>query len=259
MEFKRTIRCAVHGSVAVITVNNPPVNSINFDVLFGFLECFTYLAEQPSLTAVILTGEGKAFIAGADIREICDGGDDFLCRSSKQGHEIFSCIENFPVPLIAAINGVALGGGLELAICCDILIASEKAKFGLPETALGIVPGWGGLSRLPKIVGVGQAKKIIFTAEHIPAARAMEIGLVQEVAPPEQLMERAMEIAEKISKNGPVAVREAKKVLNRAKEMSLQSAIYCEQEAVRFCCHSRDKIEGIDAFLKKRTPEFTNS
>lgn len=259
MQFRTVVKCSVEEGIALVTVDNPPVNALNIDVILGLSECFAQLAEHPSLRVVILTGEGRAFIAGADLREILDGGDSFLRESSLRGHAVFRAIEDFPLPTIAMLNGAALGGGLELAACCDIVLASEKARLGLPETALGIVPGWGGLSRLPKRINSGQVKKMAFTAEHISASYAREIGLVHEVLAAESLRDRAFEIARKICGNGPIAVREAKKAINTAKEMPLSDAIDCEIQAVALCGGTRDKAEGIDAFLNKRPAVFTNS
>lgn len=258
MEFRKVIKCRKENGIAEVTVDRAPVNALNLDVVCGLAECFDELAKDDSLRAVILTGEGKAFIAGADLREILDGGDEFLPQSSARGHKIFRQIEDFPLPTIAAVNGAAMGGGLEVAICCDIVLASEKAKFGLPETVLGMVPGWGGMSRITRRIGIGQVKKMVFTALPIDAAEAREIGLAHEVVPPENLLARARELAAQIAKNGPIALREAKKALNVACEVQLEEAIEREIAAVAFCARTADKSEGVDAFLNKRPPVFIN-
>lgn len=258
MEFRNVIRYAKENSVATVTIDHPPVNALNSDVVLGLEECFAELKKDETLRAVILTGAGKAFVAGADIKEITDGGEGFLPESSARGHAVFRAVENFPLPTIAAVNGAALGGGLEVAICCDIVLASEKARFGLPETALGIVPGWGGISRLTRRIGIGQIKKMVFTAQHVGAVEAEAMGLAHEVVPPENLLERAKELAAQIARNGSLAIREAKKVLNVASEISLDAAIEREMEAVAACARSVDKVEGMEAFIGKRPPVFTN-
>lgn len=254
MKFGDHVECGMSGAVGVVAIDNPPVNSLGRSVAQGLRESFAYLEKQGA-GAVILTGKGRIFVAGADLKEMLAAGDA-LAPFSEDGHRLFSLIEHFPVPTIAAVNGAALGGGLELAICCDILLAAENAKLGLPETGLGLVPGWGGLSRLPKIIGIGNAKKLVFSAEHITAPQALAMGLVHEVLPQDTLMDRAMELAVKITKNSPLAVREAKKALNAARETPLHAATERETEAFCRCGNSPDKAEGIDAFFNKRAPAF---
>lgn len=258
MEFRNVIKCKIENGIAEVTVDHAPVNALNIDVVLGLGECFDALGRDDAVRAVIVTGEGKAFIAGADLREILDGGDDFLRQSSMRGHKVYRRIEEFPLPTIAAVNGAAMGGGLEVAICCDIVLASERAKFGLPETILGMVPGWGGMSRLTRRIGIGQIKKMVFTGLPIGGAEAKEIGLAHEVHAPEGLLPRARELAAQIAKNGPIALREAKKVLNAACEISLDEAVKIEIDAVAFCGRTSDKHEGVEAFLNKRPPSFSN-
>jgi enoyl-CoA hydratase len=258
MVFQETIKCEINDFVAIVTIDNPPLNALNCHVMDGLRECFTALSQNDSIRAVVITGEGKAFVAGADIKEFTGWTPEEAEKVGRKGYEIFNMIENLPVPTIAAINGFAFGGGLELALVCDIRIASEKAKLGLPEASLGINPGYGGLARLAKIINIAQAKKMIFTADHIDAEAAKAVGLVQEVLPVNELMGRAMEIAIKISNNAPIAIKEIKKTINAARSRSIEEALELEVRASVACYATEDKIEGVDAFINKRKPVFNN-
>ncbi len=207
---------------------------------------------------MILTGAGeKAFVAGADIPELADLDVRTGADLSGRGLYLMKTIQNFPKPVIAAINGFALGGGCELAMACDIRLASEKAKLGQPEVNLGIIPGYGGTQRLSRLVGRGKAMQMILTGELINAQEAHRIGLVDEVYPPDQLMPKALEMARTICTKGPLAVSMAKECINRGLDVNLTAG--CDLEKANFgsICGTGDKNEGMEAFLEKRSPKFT--
>ena len=253
-----SITCEVENFIATVTIDRPPVNALNDKLMDELSACFVDLSERDDVRCVIITGAGRSFVAGADISEFVGISGKAFQRLSLKGHQIFNQIESFHAPAIAAINGFALGAGLELALSCDIRIASEKAKLGLPEASLGIIPGYGGTARLAKMINIGQAKYMLYTAEHIDAHRAYEIGLVQEVVAPEELMSRVRAIAEKIIVNAPIAILEAKNVINTARGASMAETLSLENEAERRAASSADKEEGVAAFLEKRSPQFHN-
>jgi enoyl-CoA hydratase len=257
MEYKN-IKFTKDGAVATVTISRPKaLNALNDETIAELDHCFTEISGDKGIRCVILTGEGdKAFVAGADIGElaVCDvPGGRAKC---ERGHAMFFKIECLPQPVIAAINGFALGGGCEIAMACDIRLASEKAKLGQPEVNLGIIPGYGGTQRLARLVGTGKAKQMIFNGDFIAAAEAHRIGLVDEVYPPEELMARVKEMAEKICTKGPLAIKAAKEAINFGIEVDLESG--CAFEAAQFAqiCATDDKIEGTKAFLEKRKAEF---
>jgi enoyl-CoA hydratase len=230
---------------------------LNNDVLNDLFDAFTQLAKDDSVLAVIVTGEGKAFVAGADIAAMHAmtpvAGRDMI----SNGHRVMNLIENTPKPVIAAINGFALGGGCELAMACDIRIASERAKFGQPEVGLGIIPGFGGTQRLPRLVGKGMAKLLIMTGDIIDAQEANRIGLVEKVVAPEHLMEAATALAAKIISKAPLAVASAKTTIDNGYNLSMSAASNLEIEAFTGPFSSQDKTEGMGAFLEKRPAKFT--
>ncbi|MDR2156293.1 MAG: enoyl-CoA hydratase/isomerase family protein [Clostridiales Family XIII bacterium] len=253
------VKLSIDGHIAVVTVDRPPVNPLNKAVMDGLRNVFTELADNNDVWVVILTGAGeKAFVAGADIKEFPEWTPDIAEDFTEKGQRIFAKIENHPTPVIAAINGVALGGGLELALACDIRLASDNAKMGLPEVSLGIIPGYGGTQRLCKAINVGEAKKLIYSARHITAEKAYQIGLVQDVYPQAELMNEARALAEQICKNGPVAVREAKKAINYERNTWIESGLNAELQAARTVFGTADKQEGVTAFIEKRKPVFKN-
>lgn len=252
------VNCKVKDGIAIIVIDNPPMNALNKSIMDGIRESFNNLCQDNSVRTVIITGEGRAFIAGADIREFTSWSPDDAEDLTAKGQRIFAQIENFPAPVIAAVNGFALGGGLELALSCDIRIASEKAKFGLPEVTLGIIPGYGGTQRLCRTINVGKAKKMIYSGEIIDAAEAEKIGLVDCVVTPDALMCRALEIAGKIAANAPIAVRGTKKAINEGRNLSLEQGLNIEVSVARNCFLTEDKKEGVDAFINKRKPVFRN-
>ncbi len=243
----------VQGAVAILTINRPEaLNALNSQVLSDLDEAITKVEADDAVHAVILTGAGRSFVAGADIGEM----KGFSARDGKKfgvhGGGVFLRLENLSKPVIAAVNGFALGGGCELAMSCDIRLASEKAKFGQPEVGLGITPGFGGTQRLPRIVGISKAMELILTAKVINAAEAERIGLVSAVYPPEELMDKAMELANAICANAPIAVAESKRCIRMGMQTDIATGSAFEAEAFGVTCGTEDKDEGMGAFLEKR-------
>ena len=258
MEYKKLI-IQDNGAVRVIKINNPEaLNALNTAILKELDAAFTEVAEDNGILAVVLTGEGRAFVAGADISEMKSKnaieGEIF----GKLGASVFRKIELLPKPVIAAVNGFALGGGCELAMSCDIRLASAKAKFGQPEVGLGITPGFSGTQRMPRLIGMGKAKELIYTADIIDAAEAYRIGLVNHVYEPEALMEEAMKMAEKIASKAPIAVKNSKEAINRGIQTDMDSAIAIEAYLFGLCFASEDQKEGMTAFFEKRKANFQN-
>lgn len=248
----------LEGNIAVVYVNRPEaMNSLDVPTVKDLRQAFIDLESNEDIAVVILTGAGKAFVAGADIGYMKDleplEGRDFALL----GQQVFKEIENYKKPVIAAVNGFALGGGCELAMSCDIRIASEKAKFGQPEVNLGILPGFAGTQRLARLVGKGIAKELIFTADIINAQEALRIGLVNKVVAPEQLLATAKEMAKKIASKAQIAVRLAKQAINEGLEMDSDRAYTHEANCFGFCFSTKDQKEGMYAFLEKRPPNFT--
>jgi enoyl-CoA hydratase len=206
---------------------------------------------------LIITGDGeKSFVAGADISEMAHLNEEQGREFGRMGAQVFRKIELLPIPVIAVVNGFALGGGCELAMACDIRIASNKAKFGQPEVGLGIIPGFSGTYRLPKLIGQGYAKEMIYTGKAIRADEALRIGLVNAVYEPEELMERAMEMAQRILANAPLAISLAKQSINEGYDLDADAAIALENDLFGQCFSTADQKEGMDAFLNKRKPVF---
>ena len=240
------------GFVGVVTINRPKaLNALNSEVLKEIEATFDAI-DLDATRAVVLTGAGdKSFVAGADIGEMSTltkaEGEAF----GKTGNDVFRKIETFPIPVIAAVNGFALGGGCEISMSCDIRICSENAIFGQPEVGLGITPGFGGTQRLARIVGPGKAKQLIYTARNIKAAEAYRIGLVNEVYPLEELMPQAKKMAKGIAKNAPIAVRACKKAMNEGLEVGMDEAIVIEEKLFGSCFETEDQKYGMAFFLDK--------
>ena len=243
--------------LAIVTINRPPVNALNHDVMNDLEAAFTELAKDETVGAVIVTGSGdKAFVAGADITEFPTLNSSNGEKLSRRGQEVFQKIADFPAPVIAAVNGFALGGGMELALACDIRVVAENAKVGLPEVTLGIFPGYAGTQRLPRLIPAGKAKELIFTGAMIDAAEAYRIGIADHLTPTGEALSIARKVAAKILKNGPIAVRLAKLAVNKGLDQTLEEGQ--KSEAVLFAklCDTEDQKEGANAFIEKRPPVF---
>lgn len=238
--------------VAVMTVSRPEaLNALNSKMLEEIAETCEKIRKDESIRALIVTGEGKAFVAGADIAEMKDLDYKAGKAFGQKGQAALSALENLPMPVIAAVNGYALGGGCELMLCSDIRFASEKAKFGQPEVGLGITPGFGGTQRLPRLIGVSKAKELIFTARIINAQEALEIGLVDHVVPHEALMNEAMKLAEAIALNAPVAVRNCKVAVSKFTNKMLPTDLDSEAELFGRCFNTDDQKMAMDSFVNK--------
>ena len=245
-------------AIAIVTLNRPKVlNALNTETLNELHEIFTQLDSDTGVRVIIITGSGKAFIAGADISEMNTYSPEEARAFSQLGHKTMDAIQNTGKPVIAAINGFTLGGGLELALSCDILIASEKAVLGLPEVNLGLIQGFGGTQRLPRLIGKARAKELIFTGEALKAQKACEIGLVNRVVPQEELLPEAEKVAQLISAKGPVALTLAKRAIESGYDVPLSEGCKKEIDAFVESFSSQDRDEGIKAFLEKRKPVFT--
>ena len=244
------------GFVGIITINRPKaLNALNSEVLKELDACLDGINLETT-RALVLTGAGeKSFVAGADIGEMSTltkaEGEAF----GKIGNDVFRKLETFPIPVIAAINGFALGGGCEISMSCDIRICSDNALFGQPEVGLGITPGFGGTQRLARIIGVGKAKEMVYAATNIKADEALRIGLVNAVYPLEELLPAAKKLAGKIARNAPIAVRACKKAINEGLDVDMDKAIVIEEKLFGSCFESEDQKEGMAAFLEKRKVE----
>lgn len=248
-----------HEAVTVLKISAPKsLNALNSTLL---RELGDFVDNLGTATRVlIITGDGeKSFVAGADISEMANLNEEQGREFGRLGAQVFRKIELLPIPVIAAVNGFALGGGCELAMACDIRIASSKAKFGQPEVGLGIIPGFSGTYRLPKLIGQGYAKEMIYTGKAIRADEALRIGLVNAVYQPEELMDRAMEMAQKMLANAPIAISLAKQSIGEGYDLNADAAIALENDLFGQCFATTDQKEGMDAFLNKRKATFTNN
>lgn len=241
-----------------VTIDRPKVlNALNAQTIGELGEAFAAARDDASVKCVIVTGGGeKAFVAGADINELANLTPSAAKETSQRGQSVFLQIERFPKPVIAAINGFALGGGCELALACHIRIASDKAQMGLPEVTLGVIPGYGGTQRTARLLGKGKAFELVCSGERISAAEAERIGLVNKVVPPDQLASAAEEMAKKIASRSPVAVRAAIEAINRGTEMPFEEGQLLEATLFGLLCASEDMKEGMTAFLEKRPARF---
>ncbi|WP_073998184.1 enoyl-CoA hydratase-related protein [Anaerococcus urinomassiliensis] len=254
-----TIKYEVNGHIAKITMNRPKaLNALNSEVLDELDKCLDEIKANNDLRVLIITGEGRSFIAGADIKEMSELGGLEAKAFGNKGLSVFRKIETLPIPVIAAVNGFALGGGCELAMSCDIRIASNKALFGQPEVGLGLIPGFGGTQRLQRLVGQGWAKYLIYSAENIKADKALEIGLVQDVVDVEELEERVNTLAETIASKAPIAVRLSKEAINTGAQVDIEHAMRIEENAFGLVFTTEDKNIGTQAFINKEKAEFQN-
>ena len=251
------VETALEGRVATVTVNRPEVmNAFNTDTLFALRDAFLELARREDVGAIILTGAGKAFVAGADIGEMRDKDPTAGRRFAELGQEVTGSIEAAPQPVIAAVNGYALGGGCEVALACDIRLASEKARFGQPEVNLGIAPGWGGTQRLSRLCGPGFARELIFTGRMCSADEAHKWGLVNAVYPADELSGKARELARSLASKSRIILQYAKLASLRAFDQDLAGGLRLEADLFGLCFATHDQKEGMTAFLEKRAPEF---
>lgn len=243
--------------ICTVKMNRPEVlNAIDEKTLMEIYEVFEEINDNEDIDVVVLTGEGKAFVAGADIAEMKDLNSQAAKEFSKLGLKALKEIENCKKVVIAAINGYALGGGCEIALACDIRIASNRAVFGQPEVSLGITPGFGGTQRLPRIIGMAKAKELIFTGRNIKADEAERLGLVNKVVDPEDLLEEVENLAEKIAKNAQFAVRYAKEAIKLGFETDINTGLDIETSLFGLCFSTNDQKEGMTAFIEKRQAEF---
>jgi len=244
--------------LAILTINRPQaMNALNYDTLQEIKAAVLQISADNHIKALIITGTGeKAFVAGADIAYM----ENLTAIQGREfgalGQSVFSTVENLAIPVIAAVNGFALGGGCELAMACDIRLASEKARFGQPEVGLGITPGFGGTQRLARLIGPGPAKELIFTGMNIDAAEAYRIGLVNHVYPADSLMDQARKLAQKMISNAPVAVSLCKVAINKGLQTDIDTAMAIEADVFGLCFSTRDQKEGMNAFLNKRKAAF---
>ena len=249
----------VEGSVAVVTLNRPEVlNALNEETMKELGSAMSECKQDGTVRVVILTGVGdKAFIAGADINEFVGKSPAMIMCFAELGHNVVRIMETMGKPIVAAVNGYALGGGLEISMACDMRFASDKARFGQPEILLGLIPGMGGTQRLSRLVGIGLARELIMSGEQITAQRAYEIGLVNRVFPAEQLMEETKKFAQRLAGLPPFALRMAKYAINYGYDLALENANSLELQCFSQCWSTEDLKEGVAAFLEKRKPIFT--
>lgn len=244
-------------NIGILSINRPDeLNSLNSAVLNELDMVINQISLDDEIHVLIITGEGRAFVAGADIGEMKNKNPMEAREFAQKGLSVFRKIELMEKPVIAAVNGFALGGGCELSMCCDIRIASDKAKFGQPEVGLGITPGFGGTQRLARLVGLGNAKQLIFTGDIIKADEALRIGLVNNVVLPSELMDTAIKLAEKIASKGQLAIRFAKTAINRGIETDLETGMVIERELFSLCFATEDQKEAMSAFLEKREADY---
>ncbi len=258
MSEEQVVLLAHEGPVSTLTINRPSVlNALSVEVLVAIKRAVDEVRARPEVRCLIITGAGeKAFVAGADIASMREMGADEAKHFAQKGHAAFDAIAALPLPVIAAVNGFALGGGCELALACDFIYASERAKFGQPEVNLGIIPGFGGTQRLARRVSVGVARELIYTGNIVDAQEALRIGLVNKVVAADQLLAEAKKTALVIAQRGPVAVQYAKRVIGEGLDNVLSDGNELEIDAFAACFRTEDRKEGVGAFLEKRAPNF---
>lgn len=258
MEYNilKTVIDQEHG-IAMVTISRPEaMNALNSDFFAELKSLVDSLKNNADLKVIIFTGAGKAFIAGADIAEMANMTSEEAYKFSRKAQEIFDDLEALEIPVIAAVNGFALGGGCEFAMACDFRIASSKAKFGQPEVNLGLIPGFAGTQRLSRLTNLADALFLVCSGEFIPASDALRIGLVQKVVEPEELIEYVMELAKKIASKGPVSVKKSKSVIRKGFEMNFKEASEFESKEFGDLFGKEESSEGMKAFLEKRNPNW---
>ena len=255
--MSQSVRMEREGRVVLVVLDRPDVlNALDRATLESLAAAFENVAADDTARALVLTGEGRAFAAGADIAQMRSLDPVAAEEFSRLGHATLEALEALKIPTLAAVNGFALGGGCELALACDWIFASEKARFGQPEVALGLIPGFGGTSRLVRRVGLGWAKQLVLTGDPIRSDEALRIGLANRVFPAEELMEKTLAAAESAGNKGPLAVALAKRVMQEGQDADVRTAHALEQNAFGLIFGSEDHAEGMDAFLEKRDPDF---
>ena len=258
MSTYETLTVEIEGPLAIVTIRREAaLNALSSRVLAELTTAAGELELLEDVRVVALTGAGKAFVAGADIAEMKDLGPTAAAAFAEMGGNLGEAIERSTKPWIAVVNGFALGGGCELAMACDFIVASEGARFGQPEVKLGVIPGFGGTQRLARRVGVAKAKELCFTGDLVPAAEALRIGLADQVVPAAELMTKVRELAAKIAGNGPLAVAACKRLIHDGQSQSLPAALRAEQQAFGLLFATADQKEGMAAFLGKRAATFT--
>ena len=254
-----TLLLEIANSIALLKVNRPQaMNALNQEVLLELLAAFQELEKDVNVRTIVLTGEGKAFVAGADIKEMLSLTAQEARSFSKIGHKLMETMGSIGKPIIAAVNGFALGGGMELALACDFIYASDDAKFGQPEINLGIIPGFGGTQRLARLIGKAQAKELIYTGQLIGAQEAKELGIVNKVFPAGALLAEAQKAASTIASKGAWTLRLAKSAIEAGFDLDIKSGCQIEGDSFGLCFSNPDQKEGMTAFLEKRKPAFTS-
>lgn len=258
MDYKNVL-FEIENNIALITINRPKVlNAINLETLLELENIINKCKDEVSIKVAILTGAGeKAFVAGADITEFKDKSPKQAMYFLEKAHSVCRSMEIISKPFIAAVNGLALGGGTEISLACDIRFASDKAVFGQPEVLLGLIPGWGGTQRLSRLVGMGRAKELIMSGEQITAQHAQQVGLVNKIFPTVELMEKTKEFANKLAERPPFAIEMIKYAINNGYDLPLENALKLEILCNSMCFSTKDLREGVTAFLEKREAKFT--
>lgn len=253
----KMIKMRVDANIAILTINRPNLlNAVNTDALRLLKDTFLRLKEDASVNGVLLTGEGRSFCAGADISEMARLNSMEAVRFAELGQGVMFAMERVGKPIIAAVNGHALGGGLELALSCDFIVAAASATFAVPEVKYGVIPGFGGTQRLARLVGKAKAKELIFTGDPIDAAEAFEIGLVNRIYPDGELLDGAMKLMKKICSRGALSLRLAKEIIDAGYDIDLRNACMMERDAFSLCFSTEDQKEGMGAFVEKRPARF---
>ena len=259
MAENKVVELTIDESVGVITINNPPVNALTLDVREQLKQVLQEVEGSNEIRALVITGAGpKFFVAGADIKDFPKQMESGPRENATIYKEMFTYLEETPMPVIAALNGLALGGGCELVLACDLRIADEKVKLGLPEVTLGLIPGLGGTQRLARLIGQSKAKELLFTGTIISAEEALRIGLVNQVVPQGTALEEALKLAKKLAKGAGVAMAYAKHLVNKGTELPLQDAMEMEMQHVEKIFYTEDLQEGLEAFINKRPAVFKN-